>query len=73
MQAPWILIPAATSAGSGDPLLSDATVSLPITPLQLGAVGLGQKLFLQVYSLDPLHSDGTSASLTDGLWFEVMP
>jgi hypothetical protein len=71
VQAPWALFPATTSAGSGG--TSDATASLPISAAQLGAVGLGTRLYVQVYSLDPLQADGTAASLSDGLRFEVAP
>ncbi len=73
VQPPSILIAASTSAGSGSPILADATVSLPITGAQLGTAGLGSRLFVQVLSLDPLQADGTSASLSDGLWFEIVP
>lgn len=70
---PSIFLSATTSAGSGDPALSDATVTLPIAGAQLGTADLGTKLFVQILSIDAHQTDGTSASLTDGLWFEIIP
>lgn len=73
VQAPWFLFAAHTSAGSGDPSLSDGTVELPVSTAQLAALGLGTRVFVQVLALDPLQPDGTQVSLSDGLWFEVRP
>jgi len=70
---PLLAIAVTTSAGSGIPGASDATVIVPITGSQLGAATLGTRLYMQLLSRDPGAPDGTSASLTDGLWFEIVP
>lgn len=70
---PSIFVPAVTDAGSGDPNLSDATLTLPISGAQLGLGGVGTRVYLQVLSGDPQHPDGSMASLTDGVRFEIVP
>jgi hypothetical protein len=72
VQEPWFLVPTKTSAGSGNPSQSDGTVTLPVGAEQLGGAGVGTKFFIQVLALDPLQVDGTLASLSDGLWFEIV-
>jgi hypothetical protein len=73
VSAPWIFVPGTTSAGSGDPTLCDGTLALPISGSMLAPIGVGTKIFLQVLSSDPGAADGTGASLSDGLRFEVIP
>jgi hypothetical protein len=66
------LVPSATSAGSGNPLLTDGGLALAITPQPLATLGLGAQVFVQVLALDPLQTDGTLVALTDGLRFEIV-
>jgi len=42
-----------------------------VSAANLELLGAGTRVFLQVWSADPGQADGTHASLTDGLWFEV--
>ncbi|QDU66357.1 FG-GAP repeat domain-containing protein [Engelhardtia mirabilis] len=70
---PWAFIPVTASHGSGDPGTCDGAVSLTVGTATLASLGVGTRLHVQVLGLDPLQADGTSASLSDGLWFEVIP
>jgi hypothetical protein len=62
-----------TIHGSGDPSPCDGSITVPASVAQLSAIGLGNKLYAQVFTLDPLQPDGTLTSQSDGLWFEVTP
>ena len=73
VQGPWIFLPAASSFGSGDPAVCDGVVVLPASAAQLAALGAGTELYTQVFGLDPFQTDGTFASLSDGLRFKVIP
>ena len=68
---PWLEIPGVTSHGSGNPLLCDGALSLPVSGAVLGALGVGTRVYLQVLSADPGLPHPPKVSLSDGLWFEV--
>ena len=70
VQGPWTLLPTTTTAGSGG---CAGTVYLPIGGGQLAQVGIGTQVYVQVLSWDPFQIDGTNASLSDGLRFEIEP
>ncbi|QDU65221.1 FG-GAP repeat domain-containing protein [Engelhardtia mirabilis] len=70
---PFQLVATVTDAGSGNPLLADGAVQIPVPVAALAGLGVGTDLFVQVFALDPLQTDGTLAALTDGLRFEAVP
>ncbi len=73
VNAPWNFIFVSTSHGSGDPSVCDGVVSLVLAPSLLGNLGVGNRLYFQAIALDTAQADGSLASLSDGLWFEVAP
>ncbi len=71
--APYVVVPVTTSAGSGNPFTCDGSVSIPLSAASLGLGAVGLKVYAQVLTVDPQMFDGTQASLSDGLRFEITP
>ena len=62
------------SGGSGTPDCT-GTFAFPFTQAYMAAAGLGvgSSVYAQYYFRDPMHLDGTSVGLSDGLKFEILP
>lgn len=70
---PFAAIASTTSSGSGNPQACDGTLALAIPGASLGLVPVGSKIFAQVIAADPWIGDLSGASLSNGLWFEILP
>lgn len=70
---PFTAIALMTSPGSGNPQICDGALSLAIPGASLGLVPVGTKIFVQTIAADPWIGDASGASLSNGLWFEIVP
>lgn len=69
---PFTIFPAITSGSSGATGCI-GSLTLAASGATLAPAGVGSRLYLQVLSADPYVGDGTGASLTAGLVFEILP
>ena len=70
VQPPWFQL--LTTSGPGLPGTCEGVLSLPLGGAVLAGLGAGSRVYLQVLVTDP-SLPGSRVSMTDGLWFEVVP
>ena len=71
VQPPWLQL--ATLTGPGLPGACDGVVSLPLTAGALAGLGVGARVHVQVLIKDPFLPAPPLVSMSDGLWFEIVP